>query len=164
MDFHLEAMKDEDWPHICRIYGEGITTGDATFETKTPSWEKWDREHLRDCRLVAGDRQWTLGWAALSAVSKRRVYSGAAEVSIYVAADARGRGIGKTLLLALVEESVRCGIWTLQASIFPENAPSIALHKSCEFREVGRRQRLGKQRDWWRDVLLLERRSRKVGT
>jgi L-amino acid N-acyltransferase YncA len=164
MDFHLEAMKDEDWPHVCRIYGEGITTGDATFETETPSWEKWDREHLRDCRLVARDRQRTLGWAALSAVSKRHVYSGVAEVSIYVAADARGRGIGKTLLLALVEESERCGIWTLQAGIFPENALSIALHKSCEFREVGRRQRLGKQGDWWRDVLLLERRSRKVGT
>jgi L-amino acid N-acyltransferase YncA/mannose-6-phosphate isomerase-like protein (cupin superfamily) len=164
MDFHLEAMKDEDWPHICGIYGEGIATRDATFETETPSWENWDREHLRDCRLVARDRQRTLGWAALSAVSKRGVYSGVAKVSIYVAADARGRGIGKTLLLALVEESERCGIWTLQAGIFPENLPSIALHKSCEFREVGRRQRLGKQGDLWRDVLLLERRSRKVGT
>jgi L-amino acid N-acyltransferase YncA len=115
---------------------------------------KWDREHLRDCSLAVRDRQRTLGWVALSAISKRGVYSGVAEVSIYVAAEARDRGIGKTLLRALVEESERCGIWTLQAGIFPENAPSIALHKSCEFREVGLRQRLGKQGDRWRDVLL----------
>jgi phosphinothricin acetyltransferase len=163
LDFDIRAMRSDDWPAIRNIYSEGIATGNATFETEMPEWAKWDQGHLQGCRLVARDGQWILGWAALSAVSSRRVYSGVAEVSVYVAAEARGRGVGKLLLQSLVEQSERCGIWTLQAGIFPENVPSIALHKSCGFREVGLRQKLGQRGGVWRDVLLLERRSSSVG-
>ena len=158
IDFEIRAMRNQDWSAVCEIYSEGIATGNATFETETPEWEKWGGRHLQECRLVALDQR-ILGWAALRPVSSRRVYSGVAEVSVYVASASRGRGIGKLLLQSLVEQSERCGIWTLQAGIFPENA----LHKSCGFREVGRRQRLARLAGVWRDVLLLERRSSTTG-
>jgi L-amino acid N-acyltransferase YncA len=163
MDFVVDKMKDEDWNAVQSIYCEGIATGNATFETNVPEWEDWDRNHLRDCRLAARKGEQVIGWAALSPVSGRCVYAGVAEVSVYVAASARGKGAGKALLRALVEESERQGIWTLQAGIFPENEVSIALHKACGFREVGRRERIGRMKDAWRDVVLLERRSTVVG-
>jgi L-amino acid N-acyltransferase YncA len=163
MDFQVIAMTNEHWPIVRDIYAEGITTGNATFETVVPDWTKWDAAHHRECRHVAKDGQEILGWAALSPVSSRQVYAGVAEVSIYVAGTARGRGVGKALLKALIESSERRGIWSLQAGIFPENAASIRLHKSCGFREVGLRQRLGQLAGVWRDVCLLERRSRSVG-
>jgi L-amino acid N-acyltransferase YncA len=170
-------MSPDYWPAVREVYREGIATGNATFETELPSWEKWDKSHRNDCRwlalepmdegvserLIPAEKASILGWAALSPVSARRVYTGVAEVSVYVAAAARGRGVGKALLRALVQESEANGVWTLQAGIFPENAASIALHKSCGFRKVGVRRRIGKLRDTWRDVLLLERRSSKVG-
>jgi L-amino acid N-acyltransferase YncA len=156
-------MQPEDWSAVREIYGEGIATGNATFETALPDWEKWNSNHRQDCRLVAGTNEQVLGWAALSPVSSRRVYSGVAEVSVYVAAAARGRGVGKVLLGALVEESELHGIWTLQAGIFPENIASIALHETCGFRKVGVRRRIGKLGETWRDVALLERRSSRVG-
>jgi L-amino acid N-acyltransferase YncA len=162
-DFDITAIRSDDWPAVRNIYSEGIATGNATFETETPEWTKWDQGHLQDCRLVARNTVQVLGWAALSAVSGRRVYSGVAEVSVYVAGEGRGRGVGKALLQSLIEQSELSGIWTLQASIFPENAPSIALHKSCGFREVGVRQKLGQRDGIWRDVVLLERRSSSVG-
>jgi L-amino acid N-acyltransferase YncA len=162
-NFDIKTMRSEDWPAVQRIYSEGIATGNATFETETPLWEKWDQGHIQDCRLVAVNSEAILGWAALSPVSTRRVYSGVAEVSVYVAATARGQGVGTLLLQSLVEQSERCGVWTLQAGIFPENVPSVALHKSCGFREVGVRQKLGQRNGVWRDVLLLERRSSRVG-
>jgi len=164
---NLRPMTDADWRAVRKIYGEGIATANATFETELPDWNHWDGNHLRACRLVAEESQAggkrILGWAALSPVSRRRVYAGVAEVSVYVATNAQGRGLGKALLQALVEESERCGLWSLQASIFPENVASIALHKSCGFREVGVRQRLGKLGGVWRDVLLMERRSSITG-
>jgi L-amino acid N-acyltransferase YncA len=163
MGFHIDRMKGEDWAAVRAIYLEGIATGHATLETCAPEWEKWDGDHLRDCRLVAWEGDQVVGWAALSPVSGRCVYAGVAEVSVYVAASARGRGVGKALLGALVEESERQCIWTLQAGIFHENTASIALHKSCGFREVGRRERIGQLNGVWRDVLLLERRSEVVG-
>jgi L-amino acid N-acyltransferase YncA len=173
-------MLPNHWPAVQKIYGEGIATGNATFETEAPDWEKWDNGHRKDCRLVAletFDPKDTyedlvtiglqglsvLGWAALSPVSARPVYRGVAEVSVYVAAATRGRGVGKTLLQTLVQESEVNGIWTLQAGIFPENKASIALHQSCGFRKVGARHRIGKLGDTWRDVLLLERRNPGVG-
>lgn len=163
MDVSVDNMREEDWPAIRSIYLEGIATGDATFETGAPEWEEWDQAHLPGCRLVARSGGEVVGWAALSSVSGRCVYSGVAEVSVYVASAARGRGVGKALLEALVEASERAGIWTLQAGMFPENSISIALHKSCGFREVGRRERLGQLHGVWRDVVLLERRSKTVG-
>jgi phosphinothricin acetyltransferase len=157
------------WTSVREIYGEGIATGNATFETELPSWEKWDAGHRKECRLVAveshaGSGARVLGWAALSPVSSRSVYAGVAEVSVYVSTAARGRGVGKILLHALIEASEAAGIWTLQAGIFPENTASIALHKSCGFREVGVRRRIGKLGGVWRDVMLLEQRSNRIGT
>ncbi len=163
MDYHITPMHPADWPAVRNIYGEGIATGHATFETQLPDWEKWDRSHRQDCRLIARQADEALGWAALSPVSARLVYSGVAEVSVYVAAAARGSGIGRVLLQALIAESELHGIWTLQAGIFPENVASIALHKSCGFQKVGVRRRIGKLGERWRDVLLLERRSAAVG-
>jgi L-amino acid N-acyltransferase YncA len=170
MEYQILPMLPDHWPAVREIYGEGIATGNATFAIELPSWENWDTGHRKDCRLVAlesiepeaGGRVKVLGWAALSPVSSRHVYRGVAEVSVYVAALARGRGVGKSLLQALVQESEVNGIWTLQAGIFPENAASLALHKSCGFREVGIRTRIGKLGDSWRDVKLLERRSTRV--
>ena len=152
------------WPGVRAVYLEGVASGDATFETEAPDWERWDASHLRACRLVALDGGGLVaGWAALSPVSAREVYAGVAEVSVYVGADFRGRGVGRALLSALVRESESEGIWTLQAGIFPENVASVALHKACGFREVGRRERVARLRGRWRDTILLERRSRTVG-
>jgi L-amino acid N-acyltransferase YncA len=162
-DFDIRAMRSDDWPVIRSIYSEGIATGNATFETETPDWTEWDKRHVRECRLVARDGEQIVGWIALSPVSSWRVYAGLAEISVHVAAEAQGRGVGKLLMQSLVEQSERCGIWTLQAGIFPENVPSIALHKSCGFREVGLRQKIAQRDGTWRDVLLLERRSSHVG-
>jgi L-amino acid N-acyltransferase YncA len=162
-EVHIRSMLLGDWPEVRRIYLEGIATGNATFETEAPPWKKWDSGHMRDCRLIADDGGEVLGWAALSPVSSRCVYAGVAEVSVYVGENVRGKGVGRKLLAALIEASERCGIWTLQAGIFPENVASIGLHKSLGFRELGRRERLGKMAGRWRDVTLLERRSTVVG-
>jgi phosphinothricin acetyltransferase len=155
----ITPMTVEDWPEVRSIYLEGIATGNATFETDAPPWEDWDRNHLPQGRLVARHAGQILAWAALSPVSRRRVYAGVAEVSLYVRAAARGRGLGKRLLGALIAESEKLGIWTLQGGVFPENVASITLQKACGFREVGRRERLGQLHGVWRDVLLMERRS-----
>jgi phosphinothricin acetyltransferase len=158
----LRALRPLDWPEVARIYEQGIETGDATFETTVPSWPEWDAAHLAEHRLVAVLDGRLAGWAALSAVSGRCVYAGVAEVSVYVAAEARRRGVGRELLAALVESSERGGVWTLQAGIFPENEASVALHEALGFRVVGVRERLGRLHGVWRDVLLLERRSEVV--
>jgi phosphinothricin acetyltransferase len=165
MNIAVEEMRADDWDRVRHIYLEGIATGDATFETEAPPWERWDAAHLRECRLVAraGGAGEVVGWAALSPVSSRCVYGGVAEVSVYVARDYRGYGAGRALLAALVAESERHSIWTLQAGVLAENAVSIRLHESCGFRLVGTRERLGKLAGRWRDVSLLERRSTVAG-
>lgn len=161
----VRPMTAADGPRVLAIFGEGIATGDATFETSPPSWEAWDRGHLATPRLVAVKDDEVVGWAALSPVSARAVYAGVAEVSVYVAAAARGDGLGRRLLAELVEASEAAGLWTLQAGIFPENDASVRLHRALGFREVGRRERIGRHADGrWRDVLLMERRSDVVGT
>lgn len=162
-DYTIDDLRPEDWPEVRAIYAEGIATGNATFETATPTWERWDSGHRRDARLVARARGSILGWAALSPVSARPAYSGVAEVSVYVSSGARGRGVGRALLEALIRLSEAAGSWTLQAGIFPENAASLALHRRCGFRVVGTRERIGRLAGRWRDVLLLERRSGTVG-
>lgn len=155
----VRPMRRDDWAAVRAIYAEGIATGDATFETEPPDWARFDREHLAHSRLVARGPAGVLGWALLSPVSSRPCYAGVAEVSLYVGAGARGRGVGSALLSALVAESEQAGLWTLEAWIFPENTASLALHARAGFREVGRRERLGRDANGWRDVLLLERRS-----
>jgi L-amino acid N-acyltransferase YncA len=163
IDYIIDEMKEIDWEQVRSIYLEGIATGDATFETDAPTWEKWDAGHLPSCRLVARTDDALAGWAALSPVSSRCVYGGVAEVSIYIGQRYRGMGLGRALLMALINESEKNGLWTLQAGIFPENKASIELHKSCGFRELGRRERIGKMDGRWRDTVLLERRSIVVG-
>jgi phosphinothricin acetyltransferase len=156
-------MTQADWPAVSAIYQRGIATGNATFETAVPDWDHWDATHLPDHRLVAvrpgPDGDQVVGWAALAPVSDRCAYAGVAENSVYIDPTHHGHGIGRVLLQALVERAEAAGIWTIQTGIFPENTASLALHRSCGFRVVGRRERLGKLGGVWRDVLFLERRS-----
>jgi len=164
MDFVIEKMKNEDWSAVKSIYEQGIATGDATFEAEAPDWEHWDKSHLRDCRLVAKVGDEIIGWFALSLISERCVYKGVAEGSLYVKSSTRGQGVGKALLQVAIEESERIGIWTMQSGTFPENKASIAMQKACGFRLVGVRERIGCMDGKWRDVVLMERRSKVVGT
>jgi L-amino acid N-acyltransferase YncA len=163
MKYSLHPLEPADWDQVRSIYLEGIACGNATFETEAPLWEKWDAAHLPYGRLVARAADAVLGWSALSRVSDRCCYSGVAEASIYVASRHQGQGIGKALLQGAIDAAEKNGVWTLQAGIFPENHASLALVKACGFREVGRRERLGKLDGAWRDVFLLERRSKAVG-
>ncbi len=162
MDFTIDQMLAADWSQVAAIYQAGIDTRNATFETVVPTWEKWDAAHRPDCRLVARNSEHMLGWVALSPYSARAVYAGVAEVGVYIAPAARGQGVGKALLNALIDASEQAGIWTLQAGIFAENAPSIRLHKACGFREVGYRECIGQLYGVWHDVMLMERRSKIV--
>jgi len=160
---NLRELRAGDWPAVRAIYEDGIRSGDATFETETPSWERWDAAHP-ELRLVAERDGSVVGWAALSPASARDCYRGVGEVSVYVAAEARGDGLGRALLDELVERSEQAGYWTLSAGVFPENEASLRLHKACGFREVGVRERLGELGGVWRDVVFLERRSTLAGT
>jgi L-amino acid N-acyltransferase YncA len=140
------------------IFEEGIATGQATFETEAPSWEDWDGAHFGGL-VGGGGGIWRGGWFATPPPPPRPCYAGVAEESVYVAARARGRGVGRGLLVAMIDSSERNGIWTLQAGVFPENKPSVTLHVSCGFRVLGLHERIGQLNGEWRDVLLLERRS-----
>jgi L-amino acid N-acyltransferase YncA len=155
----VRPLLSSDWPAVLAAYEEGLATGQATFETTAPTWDQWDAAHSQRARLVATSDDTVYGWAALTTVSRRKVYSGVAEVSVYIRSEARGRGIGRLLLTSLIAESEAAGIWTLQASIFPENTASVGLCLSCGFREVGRRERIARHAGVWRDTVLLERRS-----
>ena len=166
MEIEIVPMSADDWSSVSDVYASGIATGQATFQTTVPTWAEWDSAHLESCRIVARTAEdgAIVGWAALSRVSSRCVYAGVAEVSVYIGESARGQGLGRRLLEKLIGESEREGIWTLQSGIFPENEASVALHVSCGFRIVGRRERIGRMNGVWRDNLLLERRSQKIGS
>ncbi len=167
MPYRLRALTALDWPEVAEIYAEGIATKVATFETRVPPYEVWDQDHRAGCRWVAEDDEGeavrVLGWTALAPVSARRVYAGVAEVSVYVARRAWGRGIGRALLERLIACSEQAGIWTLQAGIIAENEVSIRLHERCGFRVMGTRERVAKLDGVWRDTVLMERRSGVVG-
>jgi phosphinothricin acetyltransferase len=163
MHYIIAKMATSDWDAVQSIYQQGIATGNATFENEIPGWEQFDRTYLKECRFVAKKNDKVIGWCALSPVSRRRAYGGVAEVSIYIAASARGRGIGGHMLQHLIRASEDIGIWTLQAGIFPENGASIRIHKKYGFREVGVRERIGTLDGVWRDVVLMERRSQVAG-
>ena len=159
-------MEPADWPAVHRIYADGIATGDATLEREAPDWDHFDRSHRHDCRLVARVEPGgpAIGWVALTAYSARRVYSGVAWESVYVAEDHRGRGVGRALLEALVKSSEKAGFWALLAGVMIENEASLTLHERCGFERVGVMRAMGRDAaERWRDVALLERRSRKVG-
>ncbi|MBW2938520.1 GNAT family N-acetyltransferase [Aureisphaera sp. CAU 1614] len=155
-------LHKEHYHAVSKIYNEGIETGIATFETVVPSWEIFNEKFLPVCRFIAKKNDRIVGWCTLSAISKREVYKGVAETTIYIAKDARGKGIGKKLLQHLVFESEKAGFWTLQARIFPQNIASIELHKNAGFRVVGIKEKIGQRLGVWHDNVELERRSKKV--
>ncbi len=157
---HIEAS---DYFQVAKLYLEGIATGVATFQTDSPTWEKWDKSHLSYCRLAMIDNEKMPGWAALSPVSSRCVYGGVAEPDIYVSENARRKGIGTHLLSELIKESELRGLWTLQSGIFTENIGSIALHEKCSFRKIGHREKIGKLHGVWKDNIITERRSKIAG-
>lgn len=159
----VRAMAPTDWPAVHRIYEDGIATGTATLDTDAPSWMEWNDSHLARCRVVAEEDGEVVAWAALTPVTGRFTFGGVAELSIYVAEDARGKKTGQKLLEALVEESEKAGFWTLQAQIFEGNTASVHIHEAAGFRIVGVRERIGKINGVWRDIILMERRSQRVG-
>lgn len=157
-------LQPEHWPDVRRIYLEGISTGQATFQTEAPEWEDWNKSHLADLRFIATtDAGKVAGWVALSPVSNRCVYARVAEVSVYVSESFRGQKVGRALLQHVITESEKANLWTLQAGIFPENEASVKLHEKLGFRIIGYRERVAKQYGVWRDVYLLEKRSNSVG-
>lgn len=159
----IRDFTESDFLSIQSIYQEGIETGNATFQIQTKSWDEWNNSFLSSCRLVAKQADEIVGWAALSPVSSRFVYRGVAEVSVYVGARFSGAGIGDALLSALIEVSEKAGIWTLQSGIFPENKASIRIHEKNGFRVLGIREKIGELKGVWRDVVLMERRSKVAG-
>ncbi|TWI60049.1 GNAT family N-acetyltransferase [Halalkalibacter nanhaiisediminis] len=163
MEYSIREMKEEDWEQVACIYKAGIATQNATFETKVPTYADWMKRTHAKCCIVADDGSTILGWSKISPVSDRAVYAGVGEVSVYVHPEAKGKGVGDSLLKALIVVSEQQGYWTLQSGIFPENISSIHLHKKNGFREVGRRERIGKMNGVWRDTLFFERRSNMIG-
>ena len=159
----FRELKETDWEEVSKIYQEGLDTGNATFETNVANWNDWNNGHIKSCRIVALIENQIVAWAALSPVSSRCVYGGVAEVSVYVSKRFMGQKIGSNLLNKLIVESENHGIWTLQAGIFPENIGSIIIHEKLGFREIGYREKIGKMNGTWRNTILLERRSAKVG-
>ena len=159
----IREFDEKDFPVVKDIYQQGIDTGNATFQGKAKNWEEWNNSMLTNCRLVATQNDEILGWAGLSPISARDVYSGVTEVSVYVAEKAQGKGLGQRLLSQLIVESEKHNVWMLQAGIFPENLGSISLHMKNGFRQLGIREKLGEMKGIWRDVVLLERRSKVVG-
>ena len=159
----IRNISEEDYPDIKKIFEAGIASGHATFETSAPDWNEWNASKLPYCRLCAIADGKFAGWAALAPTSKRYVYRGINEESIYIAPEFAGKGIGKTLMSALINESEANGVWTLYASIFPENTTSIKLHLSSGFRQIGYMEKAGCMNGLWRDTFLFERRSRVTG-
>ena len=158
----VDELTAGDWPAVSAIYAEGIATRNATFETAVPSWGEWERAHMDDYRLVGRVDGEIVGWAALSRVSDRQCYRGVVEDSVYVRNGHHGQGVGHALLSALVSRAEAAGVWTIQAGVFPENLASLKLHVACGFRVVGVRERIGQLDGAWRDVVLLERRSKEI--
>jgi len=160
----IEPMTEADGPAVLEIYGQGIATGVATFETAVPEWRAWNASHRRDCRFVARLDGRVVGWTAVARYSSRQVYAGVAWESIYVDAAARGRGVGRALLEALIQATAEAGIWTLIAGVQTENAASLALHDRTGFRRIGVQERIARDATGrWRDIVLLERRSPSIG-
>ena len=160
----LKELTKDYWSAVRDIYEEGIATGNATFQSSAPTWDEWNTSHVEKARIIAvDDNDEILGWAALTPVSGRCVYAGVGEVSVYVSANARGKGVGKALLNELIRQSEENGFWTLTAGIFPENEASLKIHRNAGFKVLGIREKIGKMNGQWRDTVLLERRSTVVG-
>jgi L-amino acid N-acyltransferase YncA len=158
----IRALTRADWPRVEAIYAEGIATGNATFDTEPPSWEEFDAARLPEHRFVAVENGEVVGWIAVSPTSSRRCYAGVVENSVYVAEAARGRGVGRAMMDAMLASTDAAGIWTIETGVFPENRATLALHERAGFRVVGRRERIAQLDGVWRDTLLLERRSASI--
>jgi phosphinothricin acetyltransferase len=157
-------MVEDDWSAVAEIYRQGIATGKATFQCEIPAYSDWNAGHNSECRFIVCEGDKILGWAALSKVSSRPVYSGVAEVSIYIAESVRGKGVGKQLMNHIIRESEKAGFWLLQSGIMEDNEASIRLHKCCGFRKVGYRENIGRDVNGkWRSTILMERRSKIAG-
>ncbi len=159
----IRTLKQSDAAVVLDIYQQGLDGGEASFETRAPQWQTWDRKYHPFGRLIQEQDGQVQGWAALAPVSARECYRGVAEVSVYVASSHFGKGVGQDLMAALVEISEDNGIWSLYSSIFPENLATLRLHLRHGFREVGYRERIAKQKGRWRNTMILERRSKRVG-
>lgn len=159
----IASLTRRHWIAVRGIYEEGIATGKATFETVTGAWDEWDGAHLVFARIVALEADTVIGFAALAPVSKRPAYRGVADVSVYVSAAKQRQGVGRRLMEEVIQSAEAGGIWTLQSSVFPDNAASMRLHEAAGFKVVGTRERIAKLHGAWRDTLLLERRSRRIG-
>lgn len=155
---YIRSFNKEDYPACAKIYEEGMATGIATFEIRVPDWKQWDLKFLTPCRLVAYIEKNIVGWIALTPFSSREVYKGVAEVTLYVASNARGKGVGKRLLQECIDLGKKEGFWTLQTKIFSKNKPSLGLFENCGFRKVGVREKLGMRDGRWYDNVLMERR------
>lgn len=164
MDIQILPFKPEYWSEVAQIYQQGLLSRNATFETEVPSFEVWDKKFHPHLRWVAVQQKQAVGWAALMPISERKVYAGVAEVSIYVHPDFAAHGIGKKLMQHLVTESEKAGIWSLFASLFPENTASVRLHESLGFRKIGYREKIAQLDGIWRDTVIYEKRSTTVGT
>ncbi|GFZ33862.1 N-acetyltransferase [Clostridium zeae] len=164
MEYKIEEMKPSDWDQVLEIYLEGIRTGLATFQTEAPTWEAWDKGHLKSCRLVLKSDDDIAGWVALSPTSSRACYEGVVEASIYINEKYRGKGLGTILLTEVIKQSEDNGIWSIYCAIIRENTKSIEMHKKCGFREIGIREKIAKMPNGiWHDVVIMERRSKVVG-
>lgn len=162
MEYTIRPMKLDDWGEVVEIYYQGIQTNNATFNTACPSYDEWDKSHVKDCRLVADYDGEVAGWAAISPYSSRECYKGVAEVSIYVDVNHSGKGVGEMLMRKLLEESENNGFWTIQSSIMQNNAASLRLHEKCGFRTIGFRERIAKDRfGLWRNTVIMEHRITK---
>jgi L-amino acid N-acyltransferase YncA len=159
----IKNIEQENFHQVAEIYKQGLDTGIATFQNDIPDWENWDKNHLPNCRIAAFEGNEMAGWAAITPVSSRCVYAGVGEVSIYIAANFRGKGVGEFLLNQLIKESEQAGLWTLQSGIFAENIGSIKLHQKCGFRQIGYREKIGQKDGVWKDTIFMERRSKIVG-
>lgn len=164
MNYEIRAMLPDDGQKVIEIFEEGIAGGNATFDTTAPTWEVWDQKFFNVCRFVLEDTdENVVGWAALQPISNRDCFKGVAEVSIYLKNEVQGKGLGSMLLRKLISDSEEHNFWTLQSGIFPENNASIYVHEKWGFRLVGKREKIGQMNGIWRDIILLERRSKVVG-
>jgi L-amino acid N-acyltransferase YncA len=159
----LRNIDHTNFDQVAEIYKQGIETGLATFQNDIPDWDSWDKSHLSNCRIAVFENNQMAGWASLSPVSGRCVYAGVAEVSVYIAAGQRGKGVGSLLLNQLIDQSEKAGFWTLQSGIFSENIASVKLHEKCGFRQIGYREKIGRKNGIWKDNIIMERRSKIVG-